>query len=150
MDLSLLVLTIVLASAAIVWWRGGQPERFAALIIVGWIASDSVYHLLFGKSDFVRVDPVHVVLDTAELIGIVWLALRANRVWPLFAAAAQVMCVSGHIAVLASANGFNQAYWAITSLPQYIQLFAVLAGAAAHTRRVRLIGPYRSWRYSPG
>lgn len=146
MDLRLLVLAIVLAGAAVAWWRGGQPERFAALLIVAWIAADGVYHVLFGASDFVSIDPVHVVLDSLELVGIVWLALRANRVWPLFAAAAQVMCVSGHIAVLVSNDGFNQAYWAITSLPQYIQLIALVAGAYAHARRYQVLGPYRSWR----
>ena len=30
----------------------------------------------------------HLVLDGAQLVAIVWLALRANRIWPLFAAAA--------------------------------------------------------------
>ena len=40
----------------------------------------------------------------------------------------------------------RRAYWAMTQLPQYIQLTALLAGAWAHARRERLIGPYRSWR----
>jgi hypothetical protein len=34
----------------------------------------------------------------------------------------------------------------MSQLPQYIQLIALLAGAAAHARREQLIGPYRSWR----
>jgi uncharacterized membrane protein len=107
---------------------------------------DALYHVLFGPSGFDTVDPVHVVLDGAELAAIMWLALRANRVWPLFAAAAQVLCVTGHIAVFIEADGMRRAYWAMTQLPQYIQLTALLCGAIAHARRERIIGPYRSWR----
>ncbi len=128
--------------------RGGPPERLAAVIIVCWVITDVSYHLVFGPSGFERVDPVHLVLDGAELIAIVWLALRANRMWPLWAAAAQLICVSGHVAVLISPEGMRRAYWAMTQMPPYIQLFALLLGALAHARRFQRIGPYRSWRYT--
>ncbi|WP_305095671.1 hypothetical protein [Croceibacterium aestuarii] len=142
------ILALVILASAVAYRRGGPPERFAALVIVAWVGSDAVYHLLFGFGTFARVDPVHVVFDVSELAAVVWLALRANRVWPIVAAAAQVMCVSGHIAVLVEPDGARRAYWAMTSLPQYIQLAALVAGAAAHQKRLRLIGRYRSWRYS--
>ncbi|MXO59240.1 hypothetical protein GRI89_06770 [Altererythrobacter salegens] len=142
------IVALVCLSGSVAYRRGGPPERFAAMVIVGWVAADALYHLVFGFSNFATVDPIHIVLDGAELAAIMWLALRANRVWPMFAAAAQVMCVSGHIAVLIQPEGANRAYWAMTQLPQYIQLAALLAGALAHERRVRLIGRYRSWRYN--
>jgi hypothetical protein len=143
---SIAIFAIFILAGVIAWKRGGPPERFATAIIVTWIAADASYHLMFGPSGFDRVDPVHLVLDGAMLGAIVWLALRANRVWPLFAAAAQLMCFSSHIAVMITPEGARRAYWAMSQLPQYIQLTALLAGAAAHARRERLIGPYRSWR----
>jgi hypothetical protein len=143
-----LILSLVAAAGATAWWYGGPPERRAAAIIVGWIGTDAVYHLLFGPSGFHEVDPFHLVLDGAELVAIVWLALRANRVWPLWAAAAQVVCYSGHIAALIEPGGMTMAYWAMTQLPQYIQLTALLLGTAAHAQRQRRAGPYRSWRFS--
>jgi hypothetical protein len=91
---------------------------------------------------------VHVVLDGCELVAIFRLALRANRMWPLWAAAAQLICVSGHVAVFVSPEGMRRAYWALTQLPQYIQLIALVLGAVAHARRFDRIGPYRSWRFS--
>jgi hypothetical protein len=142
----LLILSIVVIASAISYRRGGPPERLAAMLIAGWVLTDALYHLLFGPSGFDRVDPVHLVLDGGMLGAIVWLALRANRVWPLFAAAAQLMCFSSHIAVMVTPEGARRAYWAMSQLPQYIQLAALLAGAAAHARRERMIGPYRSWR----
>jgi hypothetical protein len=142
----LIVLALVLGSAGVAYWRGGPPERIAAAVIVGWILTDAAYHLLFGPSGFDTVDPVHVVLDGGELIAITALALRANRLWPLWAAAAQLVCVCGHLAAFIEPGGMTLAYWATTQTPQYIQLTALLLGAAAHTRREQRIGRYRSWR----
>ncbi len=141
-------LALFAASSGYALWRGGPPERIAAKIVIVWILTDVGYHLLFGPSGFVFVDPAHLVIDGAELVAIVWLALRANRVWPVWAAAAQVMTFLGHLVVLAGQSGINYAYWAMTQLPPYIQLTALLLGAVAHARRFERIGPYRSWRFS--
>ena len=103
---------------------------------------------MFGPSGFDVVDPVHLVLDGGELVAIMWLALRANRMWPLWAAAAQLICVSGHVAAFVDVGGMRRAYWAMTQLPPYIQLIALVLGAVAHARRFERIGPYRSWRFS--
>jgi hypothetical protein len=143
---SIAIFVIVLVTGLAAFRRGGPPERVAAAIIIGWISADAGYHLLFGPSGFERVDPVHLVLDGAELAAIVWLALKANRLWPLWAAAAQLICFSGHIALFIQPHGMKRAYWAMTQLPQYIQLVALLLGAAAHARRARRWGEYRSWR----
>jgi hypothetical protein len=146
--LNVLILSIFIVATAIAWRGGAAPERAVATTIMVWIGVDMIYHLLYGRSSFDTVDPFHVVIDTAELMVIFWLALRANRLWPLFAAAAQVMCVTGHISVLVQHDGMRRAYWAMTQLPQYIQLTALIMGVAAHERRERVVGRYRSWRYS--
>lgn len=130
------------------FWLGGPPERFAAKVVVVWILVDVTYHLMFGPSGFVSVDPAHLVIDGAELAAILWLALQANRLWPLWAAAAQLITFVGHIVVMIESGGMRRAYWAITQLPPYIQLFALVCGAAFHARRFRRIGHYRSWRTS--
>lgn len=132
------------------FWRGGDPERIGSIIIAGWILLDLAYHAVFGPSGFVTVDPVHVALDGAELVAISWVALRANRVWPLWAAAAQLICVSGHLAALIEPGGMRRAYWGITQVPQYIQLLALAAGIVSHIRRTRKVGRYRSWRLLEG
>jgi len=144
----LVSLAICVAAIAYSLWRGGPPERFAAKIVVVWLLTDVGYHLIFGPSGFVVVDPAHIVIDGAELVAITWLALRANRVWPVWAAAAQLMTFSGHLVAMIEPGGVNRAYWAMTQLPPYIQLLALVCGAAFHNHRVRRIGRYRSWRLS--
>lgn len=147
MSLDVLIpLALFLAGCGWGYSRGGPPERIAAAIIVVWVISDVVYHLLFGPSGFNKVDPVHLLLDGGELVAITWLALRANRLWPLFAAAAQLICFSGHVVALIEPGGMQRAYWAMTQLPPYMQLLALVLGAVAHARRLRRIGAYRSWR----
>ena len=141
------IVALVIAAGYVAGRRGGPPERIAAGIIIGWIVADALYHLKFGPSGFDKVDPVHLILDSAELAAITWLALSANRVWPIWAAAAQLICVSGHVAALIEPGGMRRAYWAMTQIPQYIQLIALLLGAFAHERREQRLGrPYRSWR----
>jgi uncharacterized protein YjeT (DUF2065 family) len=141
-----LISLVILGSAALAYGKGGPPEKITAGVILGWAALDTVYHLIFGPSGFQRVDPVHVVLDSTELVAVMWLALTANRMWPLWVAAAQLMCVSGHIGAFVYPHGMRRAYWAMTQLPQYIMLTALLLGAAAHKRRLKRVGQYRSWR----
>lgn len=145
---SVLILALVLSSGVIAYRNGGPPEKLAAAIIVGWIAAHTVRYLLAGPATYIEVDPFHLTLDTIELLAITLLALRANRVWPLFAAAAQLICVIGHVSAIIEPGGMRRAYWAITQLPQYIQLTALLLGTVAHTRRERRRGAYRSWRFS--
>lgn len=140
-------LVLFLVTGLFAFLRGGPPERIAATVIVGWIIADVLYHLVFGPSGFDSVDPVHVFLDVGVLIAIGSLALRANRVWPLWAAAAQLICVTGHLVAYLEPGGMRRAYWAMTQIPPFIQLFALLLGAIAHTARISRLGPYRSWRY---
>jgi hypothetical protein len=139
-------LLLAFMACAFAYRRGGRPERLAVAIISAWILIDLVYHWWFGSSSFDAVDPFHVVLDGAELVAIVTLAVRANRLWPLWAAAAQLMYVSSHLVALIEPGGMRRAYWAMTQVPLYIQLIALVLGAAAHARRKRRVGPYRSWR----
>jgi hypothetical protein len=139
-------LLVVLAAAVFAFWRGGPPERLAAGFITALFVTDISYHLLFGPSGFDKVDPVHLVLDGSELAAVMWLALRANRLWPLWAAAAALICYSGHIALFIQPHGMRRAYWAMTQIPPFIQVIALVLGASAHSRRARRWGEYRSWR----
>lgn len=144
----LIAIALVVGGTFVAYNRGGPPERMAAKIIVAWLIADVTYSVTFGSSSFDRVDPARVILDGVVLVAITGLALRANRMWPLWAAAAQLICVLGHLVAYIDVTGMKRAYWALTQLPPYIQLVALLLGALAHTRRLQRIGPYRSWRYT--
>ena len=143
---TLLPVVLLLSAGLFAAWRGGPPEKMGALIIAALLFTDIVYHWRFGPSGFMEVDPFHLVMDAAELAAIWALALQANRIWPLWAAAAQLICVAGHVAALIEPGGMTGAYWTMTQVPFFIQVTALLLGTAFHARRELRIGRYRSWR----
>lgn len=142
------IVLIILASILLLALRyGGEPERLMAglLLATDWL--DHVQHYFFGPASFVHVDPVHVILDSATLAGALWIALRANRFWPLPVCSLQLILLSGHFAILAPIPGLNQAYWALSTIPGWLQMVIVLIGIVAHARRRKRIGLYRDWRW---
>lgn len=141
-----LTLSLFIAAGLFAYWRGGPPEKYAAIVIMVWVIASVGYSQVFGAPDFGSVDPGYAILDGAELIAIMVLALHANRLWPLWAAAAQLICVSGHIAAFIQPDGMRRAYWVMTQIPPFIQIVALALGALAHAGREKRIGPYRSWR----
>ena len=141
-----LTLTAFATASFYALWRGGPPERLAAKIIIVWMMVDFTYHQIFGPSGFVQVDPAHLLIDGLELGALIYVALNANRIWPLWAAAAQLMTFSAHIVALIDEGGMRRAYWAMMQLPLYIQLIALACGVLFHDLRYRRIGHYRSWR----
>src|SRR5690606_37308279 len=103
-------LAVFLAVGALALRLGGPPEQYAAGIIVSWLFASLAYQAIAGPASFGRVDPARFALDVTELVAIFVLALRANRMWPLWAAAAQVICVSGHVAAFVEPGGMRRAY----------------------------------------
>jgi hypothetical protein len=145
---TLLPIVLLLTAGLFASRRGGPPEKLGALIIAALLFTDIAYHWRFGPSGFIEVDPFHLVLDGAELVAIWAIALHANRIWPLWAAAAQLICVAGHVAALIEPGGMSRAYWTMTQIPFFIQIAALLLGTAFHARRTQRIGCYRNWRFS--
>lgn len=126
--------------------RGEQPERSVALLLLGTSVIDFFYHVLIGPPQFETVDPFHLVIDTVVLVGLLRIALHANRGWPLWACAAQLIVMVGHLAKLFEVRDTFRGYWAMTQVPFLLQLTVLLGGTAAHVARRRMIGRYPSWR----
>lgn len=135
--LSLAIVAGILLCAAIALGFGGAPERWGGAIVFVWVSAATICHLLFGSPSFHSVDPVEAALDGSELIAVGWLALCANRLWTLWAAAAQLICVTGYIVMLIDQGGMRRVYWAMNQLPQYVQYVALLIGTAGYVRRKR-------------
>lgn len=144
--LSSVVLATLVILALLAFRFGGEPERMLALLLLVTDMADNSYHWIFGRSDFVNVEPVHVVLDLITLAGVLWVALRANRFWPLPVCSLQLIVVTGHLSVYSPVPGLNRAYWAISTFPGWLQMLLLLVGITAHARRRGRIGAYPDWR----
>lgn len=118
-------------------------------IIAIWVVVDQCYHLLVAPPIFSHLDLFHVVVDGIAFLGMLRLALAANRIWPLWMAAAQLVVLLGHFAALTMPDGMQRAYWAMTQLPIAIQIVALALGILCHQFRLRRIGAYSDWRPDP-
>lgn len=147
-DLIAVVLLVATASLYAVM-RGGKPERICAAIIVAGIVADRLYLGIFGGREFQHFTASRLAFDGAQLVGFVLVALRANRVWPLWPASAQLVAISGSVSAIVVPDGYNYAYWAMTQLPLFIQLAALGLGTFLHDRRRQRIGAYNCWSPRP-
>lgn len=126
--------------------RGGQPERFVALtfalsFIVGFVALS-----VWGSPDLLAFDAMHFAIELACLAVLLFTAVYANRWWPICIAALQVIVIFTHLVKASGVTGMVGVYWAMTTIPTYMQYIALALGTALHARRVGRVGPYRSWR----
>lgn len=126
--------------------KGGEPERLVAIVLLTTFLLDVVNHALFGDPAWFMVNPGHVVIDTWAFLTLLWVALYANRGWPLWVSASQVLVILAHIAKLSEVDMVRRAYWTMTQMPFVFQLAVLAIGTMAHVRRQRRIGRYHAWR----
>ena len=134
---------------AYAFWRGAGPERIAGAIMSGMVIVDVLYHLIFPKGGiYDEVDLGHLFNDTWVLIAFALLAIRANRIYPIWMLAAQLIAMTSHLNREVSLEIAEIVYAIMIRVPSYIQLIAFGIGLVAHRRRVLRYGTYRSWRAS--
>ena len=141
------VAMLLVTAAAFVW--GASPERASAGAIAYMFLIDYPYHWIFGAgAHYARIDIGHAFIDLSTAFILVGIALRANRMYPLWLAAFQSIALASHLVRELSTNMLPLAYSAMSMAPSYLQLIVLAAGIASHVRRTRRYGPYRSWRTS--
>lgn len=137
---------VLLGTVVLALRTGDEPEQLTALVLTTALFADSINHWLFGTPNFFAINPGHLVIDGWELVVLTWVALYANRGWPLWVGALQMIVVAGHFAKLFDVSAVRRGYWVMISIPSYVQLVVLWLGLAAHVRRVRQIGAYAAWR----
>lgn len=145
----MLIWTFRLAIAAVVFFafrKGGEPERLVAAVLVATTVLDLGNHAMFGEPAFFAVNPGHLVIDVWAMTALMWVALRANRGWPMWVSAAQIIVVLGHMSKIIELSLVRYGYFAMTQMPLNIQAIALLLGTAAHVRREERVGRYHAWR----
>lgn len=125
--------------------RGGAPERFAAAVFSFAFAFEFLAIKAAGLVDFQSFNVLRMFLDVGSFVCLVWIALRANRWWPFWICGLQLAVVAGHISAFLKIPAIAGVYWAMTTIPYYLEYFVLLIGLFNHSWRMRMSGVYPDW-----
>lgn len=129
------------------WRWGAGPERALAGVLAWFGIGDALNHAIFGSwTDFATVDTGHLVIELVALGVALSVALLANRMYPLWFSAFQLIALFAHLARDLAQGIAPLAYLIMYIGPSYCQIILLSGGIWLHRRRVRRHGPYRSWR----
>lgn len=140
---------IIFALTAYAFARGAGPEKQAGAILSAMVVVFLAYHQFAGQSGmYDKIDLGLMAIDLAVLVLLMRLAIRANRIYPLWMLAAQLIATLMHLGRELDSHVPPIAYFLLVHAPSYIQVLAFAAGLVAHRRRTKIYGTYRSWRES--
>ena len=132
---------------ALVWLRGGLPERLVASAwAVASILSTAAVVLRLGAYESLQFGVFMVDLALLGFLG--WLSLKADRQWPLWVTGFHLVGVMTHIAKVLKPELHPWAYAVGQAGGGYLIMGTIALGTQRHWRRTRLTGPERSWRPS--
>ncbi len=141
MGLRLIYFAALLISCGYAARFGGKTERVgAAIMLLGSLLSVPATWLT-GAGDWLTADVNVLIVDVAALAGLLTLALRTNRYWPLWAAGFHLDAVVTHCAKLLAPAIVPQAYSLSQGLWAYPMLAALVIGTRQHQLRRRRTGP---------
>lgn len=128
---------------------GGGPERWgAAVYALGCLASHLAYSAPPIK--FRSVETGVLIVDVLVFAAFIFLALRANRFWPIWVSALIGIGLLAHPARWAGPETVPWAYQIMLSIWSYPSLALIAIGTFNHRRRLVRSGADPSWTSSSG
>lgn len=116
---------------AIAAWRGRDLERLAAgAYLAAWALS-----LVAFRAGTRGTQWGVMVIDVVLLVGLVVIALRTRRFWPLFSAAFQLLAVVTHIARALDSAVSGWAYQTAGIIWGYLVIIAIGYGSWTSPKR---------------
>ncbi|MBD58999.1 MAG: hypothetical protein CL808_02600 [Citromicrobium sp.] len=128
MLLFLLQCALIVLAVCLAHWRGGSEEKLGSLILLTPAIVDELYHLLIEGPVTNEVDTFHLVLDVATFAAAYWLALRADRFWPMPFASALLLAALAHLARAINLDMEELVYAIIVRAPFWLSIVILLGG----------------------
>lgn len=117
-------LAALFASVFMAWRWGGRDEKLAALgFLLATLATSLANQSLYSHTE-VGV----LVVDIALLGGLLTLALRSDRFWPMWATAFQLVGTTVHVASMTEQGDFAWAYAVGLIFWSYPVMITLMAG----------------------
>ncbi len=124
--------------------EGGAPERLCAGVISAMFAIQFV-GLLATDNRYDQIDPISLSVDLLGLSGMTAIALFANRIWPLWTSAMQLLSCTSHLGREVSGKVEPLVYAVLKTGPTFVVLIILLLGTLLHWRRQRKFAQDPSW-----
>ncbi len=132
---------VLIVACGYALWVGGAPERVAALVFAG--AAAASYAVPY--SGFHVVEAPLFVIDLLTLIALALIALAANRFWPLYVTALQLLTVAVHAVKAYQPTLAFWMYGGAVGKMAYPTLVLLAIGVIRHRNRVARFGDDRAW-----
>lgn len=84
---------LAVLSITLGWSRGGHPERCGALVLL----LDYLVSRVGDQWQIREIVIIALTLDLAVMLAFTWLALRADRWWPIAVTASLALCVLARV-----------------------------------------------------
>ncbi len=119
---------------AVAFIIGGSPERLAAATMLVATALSFIVRRHQGH-DFSETEWTLFAIDFAVQLALVWLAVRADRFWPITAAGIHLSEILAHLAQMLTHRIDPGIYARAEVLGSYLVLGLILIGSLNHHRR---------------
>lgn len=127
------------------WLKGDEPEKNVATILM-IVYLLSLLRAIFVGAEAERIDFYGFSVDLLAFVWISTIALRAVRVWPIWAAALQLLAIFSHLVQLMKIDIDPIAYGIMRAGPSYFVWIVLLIGTLLHIQRLRSGDRRPSWR----
>jgi hypothetical protein len=139
----------LVACCAYVALKGAAPERVGvAIIFIGSVLSTIA--LSSPGRRFTSVETGVFLVDLATFMALLVLSLRAERFWPLWVAAFQLIATVAHVVKLIESDLIRAAYAIVMGLWTYPVLLIIVFGAWNHQKRLARNNVDKSWSTCSG
>ena len=116
--------------------HGGAPERWTAWMMAAGAALTATLPS-WSSIRFDMTSPTLLLVDLALLGGLCWLAARANRFWPLWVAALQLVAIAVHVVRGLDPTILPAAYNQTVGKVAYPMILLLVLGTFRHSQRER-------------
>ena len=143
-DLQTIFMAILVISVGFAAWQGGSPERWGAAVITAMLLTQLAARTFIHRT-FDVVDLAGFSVDVLGFAGMTAIALHADRKWPLWTAALQLLSCMAHLVRIFSIKVEPFVYGTLKTAPTFLVLVILIVATICHLRRVRRNGHDHSW-----
>lgn len=145
----LLLISAIICMAAMQF--GSAPERLLSTALFADFVLEEACAVVLGREFAIEYNGMYCTLEFALLVFVCAVAVRANRVYPLWLGGAQIIAVSAHVLLQVLGPDALSACDAIDTVASAMVMIGLVAGLVSHARRKQRLGrAYPDWTRTTG